>query len=68
MFDNYIETGLISVNDIKPYLIYWIRILADKQNDRKPVEVRNQIWKYIDEYGYDRIRTFCNKFDLGDRK
>ena len=62
MFDNYIETGLISIKDIKPYLIYWIKILADNQNDRKPKDVRSQIWKYIDEYGYDKIRAFCNKF------
>lgn len=68
MFDNYIETGLISVNDIKPYLIYWIKILADKQNDRKSTEVRSQIWKYIDEYGYDRIRSFCIKFGFKDIK
>lgn len=67
MFDNYIETGLIRTNDIKPYLIYWIRILADSQNDRKSKEVRSQIWKYIDEYGYDRIRTFCNKFGFKDK-
>lgn len=62
MFDNYIETGLIATKDIKPYLIYWIRIIGDFQNDRKTKEVRTQIWEYIDEYGYDRIRPFCHKF------
>ena len=67
MFDNYIETGLISIKDIKPYLIYWIKILADNQNDRKPKDVRSQIWKYIDEYGYDKIRAFCNKFGFKDK-
>jgi hypothetical protein len=67
MFDSYIETGLIRTKDIKPYLIYWIRILADSQNDRKSKEVQSQIWKYIDEYGYDRIRTFCNKFGFKDK-
>jgi len=63
MFDNYIETGLIKAKDIKPYLIYYIKILADTQNDRKSSELRNQIWEYIDEYGYgyDKIRAFCNK-------
>jgi hypothetical protein len=67
MFDNYIETGLIRTKDIKPYLIYWIRILADSKNDRKSKEVRNQIWHYIDEYGYDRIRSFCYKFGFKDQ-
>ena len=62
MFDIYIETGLIRTKDIKPYLIYWIQIIADKQNNRKSTDVKDQIWKYIDEYGYERIRLFCNRF------
>lgn len=66
-FENYIETGLINVKDIKPYLIYWIKIIADNQNDRKPKEVRTQIWKYIDEYGYDNVRVLCNKFGFKNK-
>ena len=68
MFNNYIETGLIKAKDIKPYLIYWIQILADTKNDRKSEQVRNQIWKYINEYGYDKIREFCEKFGLKNMK
>ncbi len=67
LFNNYIETGLINTNDIKPYLIYWIRILADPQNERKSKEVRNQIWKFVDEYGYDGVRAFCDKFGFKDK-
>jgi len=62
LFDNYIETGLIQVKDIKPYLNYWVAILADPQNGRKSKEVRTQIWKYIDEYEYNQLRLFCTKF------
>lgn len=61
MFYNYIETKLIEAKDIKPYLIYWINILADDNNDRKPQNVRKQIWIYIEEYGYSRIRSFCDR-------
>jgi len=67
MFDNYIETGLIKVKDIKPYLTYWIEILADIQNSRKPSGVRDQIWKYIDEYRFYKIRTLCNRFGFNDK-
>lgn len=59
MFQNYIETGLIKIEDIKPYLIYWIQILADKNNPRKSEVVREQMWKYIDAYGYSNVRLFC---------
>jgi hypothetical protein len=62
LFNNYIKTGLIKVDDIKPYLIYWISILADYNNDRKEKKVRDQIWKYIDEYEYVGVRELCNRF------
>ena len=68
MFNSYIETGLIKVKDIKPYLIYWIQILADTENDRKPEQVRTQIWKYIDEYGYGKIGEFCSKFGFKNNR
>lgn len=63
MFENYVETGLIKIKDIKPYLIYWIEILADMENKRKSAEVRAQMWKYIDEYGFFKVRSFCEKMD-----
>jgi len=66
MFNNYIETGLIKIKDIKPYLIYYIQILADTKNDRKSEKVRIQIWKYINEYGYDKVKAFCNKFGFNN--
>jgi hypothetical protein len=62
MFENYIEAGLIKTKDLKPYLIYWINILADPMNERKKKEVRAQIWKYIDEYGYHELRKLCRRF------
>ncbi len=62
LFDHYLEAGLIQAKDIKPYLNYWIAILADPQNNRKSKEVRTQIWEYMDEYGYGRLRLFCAKF------
>lgn len=61
MFENYIETGLINAKDIQPYLEYWIKILADPKNDRKDKKVRDQIWKYIDQYGYKKVRSLCHR-------
>lgn len=59
MFENYIETGLIAAKDIQPYLKYWIQILADQKNARKNTNLRIHIWKYIDYYGYEKVRTLC---------
>ena len=64
MFNSYIDTKLVTVNDLKPYLIYWIQILSDANSSRKPKIVKEQIWKYIDTYGYDKLRVFCRKFGV----
>lgn len=61
-FDNYIKTGLINSNDIKPYLNYWIEILADPKNSRKGKNVKDKIWTYIGEYGYSNVASLCEKF------
>lgn len=59
MFENYIETGLIETKDLAPYLSYWIKILADSNNNRKSVEIKTQLWKYVDYYGYEKVRKLC---------
>ena len=59
MFENYIETGLIEAKDLAPYLSYWIKILADPSNHRKSAEIKTQLWKYVDYYGYEKVRKLC---------
>lgn len=61
MFDIYIEVGLFKAKDLKPYLYYWIKIFADFEDDRKPKEIKSQIWKYIDQYNFTRLRGFCDQ-------
>ena len=68
MFDSYIETELVTAEDLKPYLIYWIQILADTSSNRKPEKVREQIWKYIDTCGFEKLRQFCSRFGFQDIK
>ena len=65
MFENYIETGLVSAKDLEPYLNYWITILADNNNRRKSTKLREQMWKYIDEYGYSKVRRLCEREEFG---
>ena len=62
MFNSYIETKLVTVEDLRPYLIYWVQILADTNCNKKNEKVREQIWKYIDTNGYSILRDFCSKF------
>ena len=62
MFNSYIETDLVTVKDLRPYLIFWIQVLADTDNNRKSQKVREQIWKYIDTNGYSVLRDFFRTF------
>ncbi|MDP4270410.1 MAG: hypothetical protein Q8909_09845 [Bacteroidota bacterium] len=62
MFEHFIKSGLVKSDDIKPYLIYWIEIIANPLNDRKPEFVKEQMFKYIDLYGYQELRRFFERF------
>ena len=67
LFNNYIETGLIKTKDIKPYLIYWVKILADPRNQRKSKEIKHQIKTFLEEYEYDGVLAFCNKLGFKNK-
>ena len=49
-FQNYIDNRLFGYKDLKPYLIYYLRIIGDLSNNRKTEDVRKQIWEYIVKY------------------
>lgn len=68
MFNSYIEAKLVTAEDLRPYLLIWIQILADTDNNRKPEKVKKQIWKYIDTNGYIILREFCSKFGFKEIK
>ena len=61
-FNNYISAGLITANEVKPYLIYWVDILANVNSKRKPTECRQKMWNFIHEYGYSDVIELCERF------
>ncbi|MBX3257835.1 MAG: hypothetical protein KF862_27140 [Chitinophagaceae bacterium] len=62
LFNRFAKTDLISYDEIKPYLIYQISIIADKNNLRKNDEFRKALWEYIIYYGYTDVKELCKKF------
>ncbi len=70
MFQNYLKSKLITANDLKPYIIYWIEIIGDTNNDRKSKSVRLQLWRYINYYQYDSVIELCKNygFNIGTEK
>ena len=61
-FEHFIESGLVTHGEFRPYLVYWIEIVGDKDNDAKPPEVRNSLWRYIDFYGYSGIQKLFRRY------
>lgn len=44
----FVEAGLVSETELKPYLNYWVEAITDKIE----LDVRNVIYHYINEYGF----------------
>lgn len=62
-FQVFVESGLVSTSELKPYLSYWIRLIGDdKDNPRKPRRIVRRLWVYIDEYGYQGVQKLCLAF------
>lgn len=58
-FEHFIESDLVSVEDFKPYLRYWIDVIAEKLPER----TRNSFHHYIQYYGYVGVIKLLGRFD-----
>jgi hypothetical protein len=54
IFQSHIEAGLIQLNDISPYLEYWMRALSGREKVRG-LEFAKQARMFMDYFGYKRI-------------
>ncbi len=60
-FEHYIASGLLSPREVKPYLSYYLSILADQGpgEGRKPLSVRLALRDYITFYYPDVLKLFA---------
>lgn len=58
-FQNHIDNGLIQHKDIKPYIIYYIEIIANRNNNRKDLTTKVKLRNFIENYGYDQVKRLC---------
>ena len=63
MFQNYIDSKLITKKDVQPYLSYWINLVADKNLKRKDEACFRQLWKFIKYYEYNPVIKLFKSFD-----
>jgi hypothetical protein len=62
LFAQHIENKLFQKEDIKMYLEYWLEIIANKNSDRKPLELHNALINYIVKYKFDRLKLLLEKY------
>lgn len=58
-FEHFIEAGLITPEELKPYLRYWIETISEDIED----DVRNFINHYIDRYNYKGTQNLFIRFN-----
>jgi hypothetical protein len=62
VFQSHIDTGLIKLRDVRPYLEYWIKELSGHGNVHSQ-EVAAKIRKYLQFFGYSQVLLFAR--DMG---
>jgi hypothetical protein len=62
VFQSHIDTGLIKLQDVRPYLEYWIKELSGHGNVHGK-EVAQQVGRFLQYFGYDRVLLFAS--DMG---
>lgn len=62
-FGYFVESGLFTPEEIRPWMIYWIRLIADRTY-RRPgsSKVYDYLYSYIHEYGFYGVIKLFEKF------
>ena len=68
MVNRFLVSRLIKVDDVKPYIGYYIEIIANKDNNSQSKEIRHAIWRFIDKYGYSEVQDLCLRFGYEIKK
>jgi len=63
MFQSYIDSKLIKPKDLEPYFSYWIKLIGNKDAERKSIACFNQLWRFINYYDYNQIIKLFKNFD-----
>jgi len=61
-FENFIEVGLIDVEDVRPYLSYWIERISGRHPDSRDQARLQQLWCYVDAYEFKGVQRLVARF------
>ena len=60
--DNFVEAGLISVNELRPYIVYWVELVSGNKKDWHTPEVWALLLNYIKEYEFSGAARLIKRF------
>jgi hypothetical protein len=61
-FGHHLQAGLVTADDLRPYLAYWIRVLADPTTDWKPDTFYFALHRFIRAYSYSGVEYLFQAF------
>lgn len=61
--ENAILSGIVTAEDLKPFIIYWIQVIGDRTKRRKGGSAfYDQLFHYIEWAGYDGVRNLFERY------
>ncbi|MBE9179894.1 lipase family protein [Oculatella sp. LEGE 06141] len=62
-FGYFVESGMFTANEMRPWMIYWIRLIADRQYKRQDAsKFYDQLYTYIHAYGFSGVIRLFESF------
>lgn len=62
-FEYYIKSKLISAEELRPYIIYWIRVIGDREYRREGASgFYEQLFTYIHKAGYTDVQKLFERY------
>jgi hypothetical protein len=62
-FGYFVESGMFTADEIRPWMIYWIRLIADQEYKRQDAsKFYDQLYTYIHRYGFSGVIKLFERF------
>lgn len=61
-FEVFIEVRLVTEEDFRPYLNYWLNLIGNRDSGRKSQDFYTILWEYIDFFGYEKVQKLMSRY------
>lgn len=62
-FGYFVESGMFTADEIRPWMIYWLRLIADQEYKRQDAsKFYDQLYTYIHRYGFSGVIKLFERF------